>query len=285
MSSKRSKPEDDDSFIEEDAFKKSRVIVRTPTKDNKDEKEKQKMEEIMKLLTEMRQEIKTEIQDLKAEVKEENKETRQDIKELKEEIKQNNEEIANIKLKMQKMEEEWVKEKQELKQENELIKTENKKITEDMEVLRRTLELLEKEKKKNNLIISGIIIDTEDPILLKRGIENMIENHLGLKTDIKKAQKIGIKTCVIELNEEEQKSIILQNKNKLKKIRTEKIWITEDLTQGEKEKMKALRELAKDMRNEGRTVKIGYNKITVDGTEWRWNYKEKKIMKPLVSKN
>lgn len=73
MSVKRNKPEDEDSFEEVDTFKKGRVAVRTPTEENKEEIEKQKMEGMRKLLMEMIQKIKSEIQVLKTVMKEENK--------------------------------------------------------------------------------------------------------------------------------------------------------------------------------------------------------------------
>lgn len=286
MSNKRTKPEHDNSLSEEEVFKKSRATVRSPTRENKSEIEGQEMEEIRKLLAELKKDIKTEIQDLKIEIREENKEIKNDIREIKEEIKQNGEEMADIKHEMQQMKERWAKEKLEMQKENEMIKMENKKIIEEMKELRRTSDVLEKEKKKNNLIISGIIMDTEDPIKLQEGMVNIIRKHLGINADIRRAQRIGIKTCLIELKGEEEKLAILKNKNKLKNVRSDNvIWISEDLTQGEKEKVKVLREKAKHLREEGRTVKIGYNKITVGDKEWRWNYKERRVVESEVSKN
>lgn len=285
MSYKRDKPEHENSFDEEEGFKRSKTTTRTPPKDNKGEQEKQEMEEIKKMLSEMNKEIKTQIKELKTEIKDENKAIRNDIKEVKEEIKQNNEEIKNIKQGIENMKKEWAKEKKELKQENEMIKAENKKIIEDLNDLKRSIERLDKEKRKNNIIISGLTIDTEDPIALKEGMTNMLETHLGIKTDIKRTQKIGSETCLIELGSEEEKVNILRNKNKLKNVKPEKIWISEDLTKREHQKVKALREIGREMREKGKKVKMGYNKVTVDGKEWRWNHEKEKVVEIAPPKN
>uniref|UniRef100_A0A6P7G5P7 Uncharacterized protein LOC114337989 n=1 Tax=Diabrotica virgifera virgifera TaxID=50390 RepID=A0A6P7G5P7_DIAVI len=178
------------------------------------------------------------------------------------------------------MKNEWTKERQDLIEENELYKKENKKITEDIKELQRTIEIMDKDKRKNNLIISGLEIDTDDSATLKEIATNMIGKHLGVNINIKRACKIGIRTCLIELGNETEKTAILRNRNKLKNVEPKKIWITEDLTKKEREKMKSLRDKAREMRDKGKTVKIGYNKITVDGKEWRWNYNEEKVVSP-----
>uniref|UniRef100_A0A6P7FUR5 Uncharacterized protein LOC114334253 n=1 Tax=Diabrotica virgifera virgifera TaxID=50390 RepID=A0A6P7FUR5_DIAVI len=125
---------------------------------------------------------------------------------------------------------------------------------------------MDKDKRKNNLIISGLEIDTDDSAALKERAGNMIGKHLGVS--IKRACKNGIRTCLIELGNGEEKTAILRNKNKLKNVEPKKIWITEDFTkerEREREKMKSLRDKAREMRDKGKTVNIGYNKITVDG--------------------
>ncbi|XP_050516149.1 uncharacterized protein PF3D7_1120000-like [Diabrotica virgifera virgifera] len=221
MSNKRDKPKHENSFDEEEVFKRSKSTTRTPPKDNKEEQEKQEMEDIKKMLKEMNEDIKTQIKELKTELKEENEEIRNNIRE----------------------------ERKELKQENKMLKAENKKITEDLSDLKRSMERLDKEKRKNNLIISGLIIDSEDPIALKQEMTNMLENHPGrIKTDVKRAQKIGTETCLVELGNEEEKVAILRNKSKLKKVKHRKICITEDLTKRDQQKAKALRDISREMR-------------------------------------
>lgn len=52
----------------------------------------------------------------------------------------------------------------------------------------------------------------------------------------------------------------------------DRIYINEDLTKKELEKGRLLRKRAKEERNRGRNVKVGYNKIIIDNEEWKWNY-------------
>lgn len=50
----------------------------------------------------------------------------------------------------------------------------------------------------------------------------------------------------------------------------QRIYINDDLTKKDQEEEKQLRYFAKEEKRKGQEVKIGYNKITVNGEEWRW---------------
>lgn len=241
----------------ENIFYTSKKTQRTPTKSQKQEGDK--LDLLLNMVTEMKADqkfIKEEIQHIRSE---------QDY--FRNEIKR------------------LTKENKELKEENEKVRKENKEIKQELKEIRRSMDMYDKERKKNNIILSGIKMDIEDQMILKEAIENIIKNYLELDIKIKKVKKIGNKTCLVELNKEEEKTEIIQNKHKLKEIKTEQIYINEDLTRGEMEKRRQLREKAKEEKSKGKTVKIGYNKITVDGKEWRWNNREKKIEAPCSSKN
>ncbi|KAF2879886.1 hypothetical protein ILUMI_26281 [Ignelater luminosus] len=56
----------------------------------------------------------------------------------------------------------------------------------------------------------------------------------------------------------------MKNKVKPKKVKDEKIYMTHDLTASEREKQKQIRE-AQEEEKIGKDVKIGYNKVTIDG--------------------
>lgn len=59
------------------------------------------------------------------------------------------------------------------------------------------------------------------------------------------------------------------------------------MTIAERNIQREVRDNAKKLRDEGKQVKIGYKKLTVDGTVWRWDRKEKalKKLKNKESKN
>jgi hypothetical protein len=51
------------------------------------------------------------------------------------------------------------------------------------------------------------------------------------------------------------------------------------LTKEERETQKKLRELAKEERDRGKRVKIGYRKIQINGEWFRWDEREEKLKK------
>ncbi|KAI4466986.1 hypothetical protein MML48_2g00015507 [Holotrichia oblita] len=136
----------------------------------------------------------------------------------------------------------------------------------------KRLEWIKKEKKKNNVVVMSWKINTDDVKILKNDVVNMIKNQLEIQTQVKSVQKLGEKTCLVQFEKEEDKEIVMKNKYKLKNNKRERIFINEDMTKMEREKEKHIRRVAKEERERGKVVKIGYNKITINGKEWRWNY-------------
>lgn len=76
----------------------------------------------------------------------------------------------------------------------------------------------------------------------------------------------------------EEKSKVTQNKNRL---RGKRIVIDHDLSRNEREIQKKTLGKAREAREEGREVRIGVNRIRIDGTwyEWRERRKEKGMNK------
>ena len=96
---------------------------------------------------------------------------------------------------------------------------------------------------------------------------------------VTKACKLGPNTCLVQLKTRDEKEKVMKNKNKLKNLDGEKIFINEDLTVSERRKQTEIRKMAENIRRDGRLVKVGYNKIVVDGEEWRWNKNKNKLEK------
>ncbi|XP_050516355.1 calcium-binding and coiled-coil domain-containing protein 2-like [Diabrotica virgifera virgifera] len=152
-----------------------------------------------------------------------------------------------------------------LRQENQKLKEENKDIKEKLEETNDRIEWLEREKRKNNIVMSGIEIETENKTELKQFVENIIKNTIQININVKTAHKIGRKVCLIEINNEDEKEQIMKNKYKLKELQQEKVYINHDMTTKEREKNKQIRKMAKEEELKGNKVKIGYNKIN----KWR----------------
>lgn len=81
---------------------------------------------------------------------------------------------------------------------------------------------------------------------------------------------------MVEIEDWETKQVIMRDK---KKLRGKNVFIDHDLTKEEREIQKALRDRATRERKEGRRVKIGYNRIDIEGENYIWNEEERKIMK------
>lgn len=231
---------------EDETFNRSKKTSRTPDKSQKNEgKLDHLISLVQSLITETKQ-IRADQQDMKNEIKK---------------LREENEKIL---------------------MENQVINAENKNIRQKNRELEDRLEMLEREKRKNNVIINGMKMDVEDKKVLKEVMENMFEKEMQIKVDVKAAHKLGERTCLIELEKEREKELIMNNKHKLKDLRSERIYINHDMTKMEREKAKEIRKTAKQEMEKGKKVKIGYNKIVVEGTSWRWNRNTEKLE---ISKN
>lgn len=222
-------------------FGRSKRIQRTPPKHTKQPEEKLDM--ILKLMQEMKTDLRNEIQQVRADQK------------------LYAEEIMN------------------LRRENEELKNDNKKIKEEISQIKQRLEYMEKDKRKNNVVLSGLRMDTADTTILRNKMENFIKTNLNLNISVENARKIGDWHCLIELKNERVKQEIMENKHKLRDIPNERIYLNNDSTKEERRIQKELRKFAKSEKEKGKETKIGYNKVTINGEEWRWDQIREKLIK------
>lgn len=228
-------------FEEEDneVFKRSRRIQRTPVK-----KEEDKTDKMMEILQQLAIDVK--------EIKKEQKTCMQELIELR-------------------------KENEILKKENETFRKESDQTRKELRELSNIVDILEREKKKNNVVVTGLRIDTQDPEILKGTMKSMLTRALDVDIEIKSALKLGEKTCVIQLENETEKEKIMENKNKLKDFKEGTIYINHDLTVQEKKMQGEIRKMAVEAKEKGKSVKQGFRTITIDGKTWRWNRVERKL--------
>lgn len=189
------------------------------------------------------------------------------------------------------------------------IRRENKEFREEIEKLQRTnsrlenelqetkqrlnyvedrLENYEKEKKRNNIVITGMKIDTTDTAIMKQKITKFIKQNLDEEIHIENAIKLSQNACLVQMKDNVEKSRVMEKKHKLKFIREERIYINHDLSINERKIQKEIREKGKELRKEGKTVKIGLNKLTVDGSIWKWDRNNRDIREQrenILSKN
>lgn len=158
-----------------------------------------------------------------------------------------------------------------VKEENETIKKENEELKKEIKYIKEKMEHFENDKRRKNVVIQGLNIDTEDMNALKNEIESFIKQELDVEVDIKRGKKLGPKVCLIELNEMEDKIKIMRNKSKLRNNRNAKIFINDDLSKAERIIQSKIRNRMKEERKTGKNVKMRQQKLIIDGVIWNWN--------------
>jgi hypothetical protein len=103
-------------------------------------------------------------------------------------------------------------------------------------------------------------------------MEEWLEREIGVKVNVKEEFKINKdKMMLAKIASWEQKKNIMLSKSKLKEKKGERMYIDDDLTKEERATQKKLRELAREERDRGKRVKIGYRKIQKNGDWFRWD--------------
>lgn len=88
------------------------------------------------------------------------------------------------------------------------------------------LDFYEKERKRNNIVVKGLKLDTNNQDMLKEEMSNFLKEHLGMATVIKRVQRIKDNICVFELNNWEEKMKVMENKWKVKDLKDINVYMT-----------------------------------------------------------
>lgn len=172
-------------------------------------------------------------------------------------FRENQEEIRKLKEEMKKKEEIWEREKHQLR-----YKIQN---------LEDRLESEEKNKKRNNIVIRGVNCEGEN---IKERTRGFLEKQLGVKVSIKEAYTVGKrkekKAVVAKIEYWKEKQEVMKNKNKL---RGTQIYIDNDLTMKERDIQSKIYDRANKEKAKGKRVKIGYQKLLIEGVQYVWNNK------------
>jgi hypothetical protein len=103
-----------------------------------------------------------------------------------------------------------------------------------------------------------------------------------VKVNVKEAFKINKdKMMLAKIESWEQKKNIMRNKSRLKEIKGERVYIDDHLTNKERKTQRKLKDVAREERDRGERVKIGYRKIQINGEWFRWDEREKKLKNNL----
>ncbi|XP_050517295.1 golgin subfamily A member 6-like protein 6 [Diabrotica virgifera virgifera] len=150
--------------------------------------------------------------------------------------------------------------------------TDNKKKDKELEDIKNMVEICQKERKKNNLIMKGLPISTSDMEQLKNEIGNFLNKELRIMAELNKVQKINDNMCIIEFSNFEDKLRVLKAKSNLRSYRQHRVYIECDVTLKEIDMQKNLRHIAAKEKANGKRIIMGYGFIVIEDTKWRWNH-------------
>lgn len=119
-------------------------------------------------------------------------------------------------------------------------------------------------------------MDTNRPEALREGMQNSIDKEIGVKVAINTAIKLGENTCLVELNSGDDKRKVMQNESKLKATHR-KVYINDGMTKKEREIQAKIRNHAKGERINGKSVKIGFQKLIINDEVWGWNREKDRL--------
>lgn len=237
---------------EKSPFRKSKKTGRSPAKEKSSLEMEDFMTQIISELKEMRAEIK--------ELRKENEEYRNEVRELKQENKSLKAEIREINEKLKCFEElEWRREK------------------------------LERNEKRNNIIISGPTWSRKEDNITKEKLEepfeDFIKKNLGVVTKIIQAKPIQKDLWQLQVESFEKKMDIMKNKNKLKNLKDSKVIITDDLTYNQREIQRKIKQRSSVERENGKRTKIGYQYLIVEGVKWMWSRERGQLVEAGLTNN
>ncbi|XP_044760184.1 probable inactive protein kinase DDB_G0270444 [Coccinella septempunctata] len=173
----------------------------------------------------------------------------------------------------------YQKEMKKLRKENEDIKEENEKLETEIKMINSKLESMDRDKRGNNIVISGLDINDIQQDSVETEMKNFFKKNLEIEPKFKATRKIGVKTYVVELETDSEKLKVMKNKSKLMKIRGEIVYINNDMTKAQREIQRKLRTFGKEEKNAGKNVKEGFQKLIIDNVRYRWNEERGKIEK------
>lgn len=244
---------------ERNIFTNSKKILRSPNyryrhKENQEGENKMEIVELLKEIKDIREHMARK-DELMCDLMKEIKEIREDMKKKDEKMLQIMQEIRDLKSESKKNEVNW--------------NIDRKKIKNKLEKLEAITEKNEKEKRKLNIVIKGL---STNQVEQKDELDRIFREKMGIENKIKQTKTVGRiegrKIIVAEMAKWEDKMEILEKK---KYLQGTNIFIENDLTQEERRIQAEIRAVAREKKSKGNNVKIGYQKLNINGNEYKWS--------------
>jgi len=255
-----------------DIFKRSNKTGRSPEQIG--DKVEGTVGEMMAVWRREMEEVIREMREVKEGIKEQGGELRREMEEMRREFREQErrwiEERGEMRRSIRSLEE-----KVEVLEKKKLVEGGGEEKGEEIEKrlrgMERKIELREREERKRNFLIKGLVVKEGKR---KEAVEEIFK-ILEVKADIEEVKRIGgegeREMAVVRMSSEEQKKEVMRKKWRLK---GRKEIIMEDWTWGERKMRWKLEEIAKKEEREGKKVSIGYGKIKIGEQWWRWDERE-----------
>ena len=121
---------------------------------------------------------------------------------------------------------------------------------------------MQKEKIRNNLIITGVTMGEGMEEELRVAIESKMGELFRVKAKVGRPYKIDEAKYIIEMEQWNDKLTILKEKAKLK---GRDIFIDSELTKTKRGIQKCIRDVYRIEKGKGAKIKVGYQKLNVNG--------------------
>lgn len=140
----------------------------------------------------------------------------------------------------------------------------------ELDKVRRMVLDKEKEERRDNIVIKGADTEVKD---WKKWVSDFIKEKMEIDVEIISCRRSG-KVLVAKLKDGQMKRKVMENKSKLKGGR---IFIENDLTWQERKIQEKINIWAKEEREKGKEVKIGYARVRIGGVWRKWEDVEKEL--------
>lgn len=200
------------------------------------------------------------IDGVKKQINDEAIDRRKEIADLKDMIRTDKEELLKI---INEDKNEWVKVKEAMAE---------KQSRTDWR-----LNQMEKQQKKNNLILTNYTPTETDSRKLVREIEEMLQTKIEEKVNVEAVIKIKTSVgdkVIVKMKDFHDKLAVMRKKKMMYEERDGRklpIYVDDDLTQEDREIQKRARDQCKKARELGKVANVGHRRIYINGKEYKWN--------------
>ena len=111
-----------------------------------------------------------------------------------------------------------------LKFENDVLRGENLEMGKKIIELKVRTEELERRERKNNIIVNGLEVKTNDNEIMKEEMERFINDRLEVTIKIEECYKVREKTLIVKLKSFKDKMEVMKTKSRLRNYKGTSIY-------------------------------------------------------------